>query len=160
MESSDAAKSPEKEDFTSETVKGTDLLREIYPGTRPDPRFLPLDQGGAFHYAPLDLYSEIARPGVYYSLVRRNGIIVAIAELQLHPHVANTLWFKAASVDESMKGLRYSERLLREVLGFARANHLTVQLSRYTHEGRERLRDKVIKLAGELEVPLIDRSVT
>ena len=138
--------------FQTETINGRDLLKQILVDGDPDIRFLPIDQGGVFYFSPLHEFSEIRKEGVYYSLLKLNGLIVGIAQVEINPRDSTVLWLKSVSVDLNLKGQRYSEKLLREVFAFAKSMNFTLHLSKFTTEGAERLEHQIKRLAHEFSI--------
>lgn len=149
-------KNPEGLRLTTETILGNELIDTIHIDGEYDPRFFPLAQGGVFHYSPLSPSSEANKPGVYYSLLRLNDLIVGLGELQFSPIPGeeDVLWFKAISIDENLKGKGYSDRLLREMFQFAKSKNAKLWISKPTKEGKERTRYKLRKLAEEFGVQI------
>ncbi len=147
-------KTPETLRFSTETITGKELLAQILVDDKPDPRFLPVEEGGVFHFSPLNPFSEIRKDGVFYSLLKLNERIVGLGALQIAPGEENVLWFQAISIDENLKGQGYSDRLLREMFSFAKSKKAKLWISSPTREGRERTRYKLKDLSKKYGVEL------
>jgi predicted GNAT family acetyltransferase len=143
--------------LTSETITGRDLSREMYDEKThlPKTRFLPKEEGGVFHYSPLDRYSGIHDTDTVFSTVRSHGEIVGIAKMQQSPYHSDVLWLMSVSVDNKRKGEGFSKKLLTEVFAYAKRNGKKIELSKYTHEGEERLKHQIGELAQRFNVEVI-----
>ncbi|GEM_PF-2457856 len=138
---------------TTATIAGKDLLRRIVINGRPDPRFLPLKEGGVFHYSPLvPFLEEVDQKNIYYSIVEESGTIVALIELVQNPHIDAELFAETASVDINLQGQKLSEPLLREMFSFAKSKGKKLKISEFTLMGQERLAHKIETLAKEYDV--------
>lgn len=142
-------------ELKAETISGSALLAQIYDHDAHmlDPRFTSREQGGAFHYSPVD--SEITNDDVVFSVVRENDTIVGLAKMRENPRQKGTLWLMSISVDMDRKNEGISRKVLEEVFQYAKSNNMKIEPSSYTVEGEERVKHQVERLAAQYGVELV-----
>ena len=142
------------------TITGDELFNRIYQGESlpQDKRFTDFKRGGAFKYLHLNelvgMYEK--RDSLSYSIVEEGDKIVGMAELQNDPDLENNLWLKFVSVDPAYQGLGYSSKLIEEIFRVAKERGCSIQVSRFSDEGKQRLKRAIIAEAEKTAVPVID----
>jgi hypothetical protein len=85
------------------TITGRELRDLIYQGSSEpqDKRFLNYKKGGVFKYFNIQNLINIHKKleNLSYPVVKINGVIVAIAELEKSPYEENLYWIAGVSVD-------------------------------------------------------------
>jgi hypothetical protein len=104
--------------------------------------------------------SDSRKEGITYSILRQDRKIIGLAQLEQSPYVGqeDVLWLKSVCIDETMKGLRqgFSEKLLTEVVQFAKQNNKKLEVSRFTKEGEERIKSKLKDLTQKMGVEVVN----
>ncbi|TSC51820.1 MAG: hypothetical protein LiPW41_767 [Parcubacteria group bacterium LiPW_41] len=154
---------PEKKEIKSiitETLSADELHKIIYQdGSIPKgKKFLDIKDGGDFQYFDIRKFVDrgIHNRKMFYPIVRTNKEIVGICELEKSPYRENTYWISFMSVKESEQGKGYGSKLAEETFRFAKEKEITIEGSRYTNMGREKLKSKYKELSEKYGVTFID----
>ena len=154
---------PEKyERFEAETktLTADELEDTTYRGERlpQDKRFLDEEKGGVFKYFDLNKLIErkMYKRELFYPVAEFGGEIVGLGELERKPDKESAYWMTFVSVDPEYQGRECASRLEEEIFRFAKENNITIESSRYSPEGWEKLKPFQNKLAEKYGVRFID----
>lgn len=147
----------QKEAVTAGTLNGEELFDLIYQGDSypADKRFLDDKRGGVFKYFDLPKLVQ-RRKKLVYPNVMVNGKIVGLAELEQSPYEVGVWWISFLSVDPNFQGNQYASKVVEEIFRYAKEQGLIIQGSKYTADGRLKLKNKLGEVAGRLGVEFRD----
>ncbi len=150
--------------ITSETLTRKRLADEILHDGVLDARFTHDDESGAF--VPLEIDIDYLTSGKnWFPVVRLNGLIVGFALLMPSPF-KNYLSLETIAIDKTLRGLRrsksveeqgmrLSETLVKEIVLFLKARHMSLTVPLFTSQGEERVRHQLIVECRSKKVPLM-----
>ena len=142
-----------------QTISAEELLRRIFDeeAREWDKRFLPEDDGGAFHFFnPEDVTDSEQRENSFYSIIEVNDLIVGLARIKKNPNLENNFWFMSVQVDPKYQDKGYARKLIEEVCKFVSEKGCSLLLSMYKSEGREKLKHIIDDLIKDGAVKVID----
>lgn len=135
---------------TTETISTSDLINIIYKGENlpQDNRFLVTGEGGVFEYFEIkDLNSNLNDK--FYPIVKVGEKIVGLSELLKDPFNNRNLWIQFLSIDPKEQNNGYATKLAKEIFEFAKKNNYSLEASRYTEKGFEKMRPVFERLSRE-----------
>lgn len=127
------------------------LIQEIYQGESfpSDNRFLHKEKGGVFHYFDIDELSfpRKEKERIVYPVIKKDSIIVAIAELEKDPHNTSLLWLKNIDVDYHYQGQGFSRLLLEKIFDYVKEQSCDLHVSSYSSDGLKKIAPIIKELA-------------
>ena len=118
---------------------------------------MSVGRGGVFKYfTPEDALDVEGKENKYFSVVKLNDQIVALAGLQKDPYQSKNLWISFISVGPKYQSNRYASRLVEEIFSFAKNNDYSLHESAYSEDGLQKLKKIVNKFAKETKVKILD----
>ena len=100
-------------------------------------KFHDIDHGGAFRYFFPEQLSGAHE--LYFPVVRMNGEIVGMAQLQKSPYRENTAWIAFISMDPKHQGMGHASALVDELFRFASQKGWDIEGSSRSEMGQQRL---------------------
>lgn len=142
----------------TKTISTDELINIIYKGDNlpQDSRFLPIEQGGVFEFFELKDLS-LHKKDKFYPILKVGNEIVGLSELLKDPFNNKNLWIQFASIDPKAQNNGYASKLAKEIFEFAKNNNYSLEASRYTEKGFEKIRPVFERLSKEYPINFINK---